>query len=87
MAWDYMAQRRHKRVYLAKGKASARKCVDCSGPASEWSQIHGTDGESVDDYEARCRRCHRKYDDTPIWRAAISEAMIGNTNRTHGGKD
>lgn len=55
-------QARHSRVWRARGKASAQVCVDCGGAAKEWSQVHGTDGLDVFDYEPRCRHCHYVYD-------------------------
>lgn len=53
---------RHVRVHAARGKAAGHVCVDCSGPAQEWSQIAGTTGEAPEHYEPRCVKCHRAYD-------------------------
>lgn len=66
----------HKRVHRVKGRASTHPCVDCGGPAREWS-YDGRDPQELvgpahgfmlaysldlDHYEARCSSCHRKYD-------------------------
>lgn len=63
----------HQRMRKAKGKASDHPCVDCGGPARDWSYRH--DGtmrliDSVgspystdpDDYVPRCKACHNVYD-------------------------
>lgn len=60
--------RAHAAVRHAKGKASEHDCVDCGGQALDWSQIHDTD-----DYEPRCRSCHKKYDMTDTIRETISK--------------
>jgi DNA-binding XRE family transcriptional regulator len=52
----------HSRVYRKLGKASNYICVDCDGNAEQWSQINGTPGTAVDNYDPRCTRCHCKYD-------------------------
>lgn len=59
---DSAYRRAHTRVKDERGKASEYLCFDCDRPACDWSQIHDTDGESVDDYEPRCRSCHVRYD-------------------------
>lgn len=68
--------RRHYRVVRARGKAAEYDC-DCGQPAKEWAQLHETDGESPEDYQAMCRPCHQKYDDR--WneeeRAKVSKSM------------
>src|SRR5262249_32001674 len=38
------------------------QCVDCRGPARDWSLIHGRDGNDPADFEPRCRKCHIAYD-------------------------
>ena len=53
---------KHLRVYRALGWAWQRQCVDCGERARDWSQLHGTDGLSLDDYLPRCRKHHRIYD-------------------------
>jgi transposase-like protein len=54
---------KHKRVYRARGKASEHACVDCSGPAEDWSWVHDTDGSDLNEHrQPRCRRCHKAYD-------------------------
>lgn len=52
----------HKRVYVARGPASAQVCVDCGEAAQEWARVHGTAGTQPDHYEPRCHPCHRVYD-------------------------
>lgn len=52
----------HARIVQRRGKARERDCTDCEKKACDWSQIHGTAGKDVMDYEPRCRRCHLKYD-------------------------
>ncbi len=77
---DYEAQRRHRRVYAARGRASKYMCINfetCKSPARDWSQRHGTSGESIDDYDPRCVRCHKEYD-MEIHRAAGARGS-GNT--------
>lgn len=39
----------HQRVYRARGKASAYACVDCEGPASEWSYDHTDPDEQTEE--------------------------------------
>lgn len=63
----------HYRVVADRGRASAQSCVDCGEPAREWSYRGGSDDErvedgcsyslNVDDYDPRCARCHKRYDD------------------------
>ena len=48
-----------------RGSASNFNCVDCGNIASEWSHIHNTDHNDVNNYQSRCRKCHVKYDDNP----------------------
>jgi hypothetical protein len=59
-AASYMA--RHKRLHKARGSAKDHQCVDCKSQAIDWSQKHGTTGLDFDDYEPRCRSCHKLYD-------------------------
>lgn len=66
----------HKRLNRARGSAKSFPCVDCGGPASEWSYDH-TDPEALfervgavmtpysldlDRYVPRCVSCHRRFD-------------------------
>lgn len=71
-------QSAHYRVRMAKGRAAEYPCVDdCGEQAEEWSlnedseelliQATGRDAGmkfsmNIDDYEPRCRSCHKKYD-------------------------
>lgn len=66
---------RHERVRKVRGKASEYPCA-CGKPAQEWATLHGTDGESPDDYQAMCCSCHQKYDDH--W-SAETRAKVGRT--------
>lgn len=65
----------HDRLRRDRGKPGT--CVDCGGPASEWSYDHGDPNELVsesgssrgfafsldlDHYVPRCVRCHRAHD-------------------------
>jgi hypothetical protein len=67
----------HWRVRIAKGRAANHLCVDCGGPATDWSLKHDASEKRVqssgrmegatysldaDDYEARCQCCHKRYD-------------------------
>jgi hypothetical protein len=53
----------HLRLKRLRGKAKEYGCVDCDGPALEWSQIHDTSGLDLwEHYEPRCRSCHINYD-------------------------
>lgn len=75
MSMEVLYQRRHSRVHATRGRAKTYKCVDCGGPAFDWSQRHGTDGWDVNDYDPRCRKCHRAYDGSPcLGRKASDEA-------------
>jgi hypothetical protein len=67
----------HKRVKLAYGPARIHTCVDCGGPATDWSYNHNGEielvqlikekylfryGTSIDDYSPRCKSCHKIFD-------------------------
>lgn len=63
----------HKRLERQLGRASERECIDCGGPAKEWSYTYGANDELVDAkglrysedftfYAPRCIPCHRRYD-------------------------
>ena len=62
----------HDRLKAARGKASCHDCVDCAGPARDWSLVRGavvvTDPTGrryslrLGDYEPRCVGCHARYD-------------------------
>lgn len=66
--------RRHRAQFRREGKANQFFCVDCNRRAADWSQIHDTDGLSSDDYDPRCRSCHKLYDMTDDVRENISIA-------------
>lgn len=66
----------HIRVRRVRGKASEYTCVDCGGPAEDWSWVHGCpdaveqniNGYTVtycahlDCFAPRDKKCHRRYD-------------------------
>ena len=56
----------HKELYKTYGSASDWDCVACGEQAREWSWTHGEDPTSVRSYQARCAKCHKKYDGPQI---------------------
>lgn len=52
----------HIWVAKEKGKASEHDCVDCGNQAYHWSNIDHKYKRTLDDYQARCVKCHKKYD-------------------------
>lgn len=62
----------HARVSAAKGKARSHACVDCGGPAQQWSYDYndpneragkgGPHGFSPECYSPRCFPCHGMFD-------------------------
>ena len=55
----------HRRVYRARGKASACEQCGASDPDRryEWAMVHGTDGTDAHaHYISLCQGCHRTYD-------------------------
>jgi len=66
----------HVRVKKLRGKASEYSCVDCGGPAEDWSYQGGSPREQLEqqrgcllafssdpfDYDPRCKLCHKTYD-------------------------
>jgi hypothetical protein len=53
----------HYRVYKARGKARDYPCVDCGKQAAEWSHRNGPGfSDDPNDYDPRCGRCHRLFD-------------------------
>jgi hypothetical protein len=69
----------HDRVRTQRGPASEQTCVDCEGPASEWSYDHrdpqalkrlvgGRDltySADPNHYQPRCHPCHVRFDLPP----------------------
>lgn len=63
-------RRFHDRLRAARGRAADYPCVDCGGPAKEWSWDKGsgetfgsgTFVDNFDEYSPRCQSCHRKMD-------------------------
>lgn len=63
----------HKRINKELGRASERRCIDCAGPARDWSYVGRCADELVTDaglrycyhpehYTPRCRLCHKAHD-------------------------
>lgn len=81
----------HKRLRRIHGPAREHICVDCGGPAAEWSYDHedanqimaNSNGSwfpyslDLNHYTPRCRSCHRRFDKS--W-----EKRQRNTNGTFG---
>jgi len=70
----------HSSLRRKQGVAAQFACVDCGGPAQEWSYNGGSPDErsgfnshqrpivysvNVADYSPRCRHCHRMLDPHP----------------------
>lgn len=50
------------RLHKARGSASDYQCVNCSGMAKCWTQIHDTDGLDVEnDFQPMCKPCSARY--------------------------
>jgi len=68
-SYEYMLL--HKRVYRARGKASAHECSGCPARARDWARVHTESGHDPwADYVALCRACHIRYDETGLAVAA-----------------
>jgi len=52
----------HNRVKKARGPASDYSCVDCGGPAQDWSTADSVSHDVAARFQPRCRKCHRRYD-------------------------
>jgi hypothetical protein len=57
----------HAKLIRDRGPASQFPCIDCGEQAEEWSYRYNEPGEFAwstdpDDYDPRCRSCHRKFD-------------------------
>jgi len=52
----------HSRVKKARGPASNYRCIDCGGPAGDWSTADRSSDDIRVRFQPRCRRCHRRYD-------------------------
>ncbi len=68
---DYEYKKAHAAVHRARGKARDQDCVDCGKQALDWSHKHDSEPTDPQNYEPRCRSCHKKYDGAP-------ESMAGN---------
>jgi hypothetical protein len=68
----------HQRVRNIRGPASTHQCVDCFGPAHDWSYDNTGIGEREDvnrgmkystdiqQYSPRCSMCHRAFDQAVV---------------------
>jgi len=52
----------HNRVKKARGPASDYRCIDCGGPAEDWSTADRSSNDVRVRFQPRCRKCHRRYD-------------------------
>jgi hypothetical protein len=52
----------HNRVKKARGPASDYRCIDCGGPAEDWSTADRSSNDVWVRFHPRCRKCHRRYD-------------------------
>lgn len=62
----------HQRLRALRGRASGHECVDCAGPARQWSYDHTDPNERLSDlgpysvdlahYHPRCVSCHKSFD-------------------------
>ena len=69
--------RRHRRVYRARGKAHDHACAACMRPAHHWATIHGRGGhDPYADYVPLCHHCHHAYDDPRTKAHALVVATI-----------
>jgi len=54
----------HRWIYRRKGKA--KQCIDCGIKSGNrgigWSNVDHKYSRNLDDYQARCMKCHKKYD-------------------------
>lgn len=74
---DVKKEAKHRWVYVRKGKPT--HCEDCGVSAEEkqldWSNVDHQYRRVLEDYVARCRSCHRKYDisnnNYSVWRQRI----------------
>ena len=46
----------------ARGPAGNYSCVDCGGPAQDWSTADPASQDMMARFQPRCRKCHRRYD-------------------------
>lgn len=62
----------HSRLAADRGPATRQRCVDCGGPAGQWSYDHEDPDElwsevgpyslDLDHYDPRCVSCHKTFD-------------------------
>jgi hypothetical protein len=52
----------HHRVRKARGPAGNYACVDCGVAAEDWSTVDPSTDDVWVRFQARCRKCHRRYD-------------------------
>lgn len=74
----------HKRLYIQRGRADERDCVDCGDEATQWSYGHDDPDERIDDrgfpysddldrYDPRCKSCHTKFD------LSLNDVLVDHT--------
>ena len=65
----------HSWVYRTKGKPE--KCIDCGKTTGriEWSNIDHQYRRKIEDYQARCKKCHERYDDINL-KGVINEKLL-----------
>jgi hypothetical protein len=74
----------HNRVKKARGPASDCRCVDCGGPAQDWSTADRSGNDVRVRFQPRCRKCHRRYDLSSRIRLNSDYAEDGVKPRNHG---
>ena len=79
----------HFRLKSARGLASEYPCVDCGQQALDWTYKHGREhgrlrhfSTDLDDYEPRCRSCHKKLDAIRLDR----RCSLDDCDRPHAAK-
>jgi len=87
----------HLRIRTDRGPASDYQCIDCAGPAAEWS-YSGNDASEIESrvgpysldptfYDPRCVSCHRKHDQSraiPATGTCLRGHVQNETNRRVG---
>lgn len=73
---DSIYHKRHYNVRKARGNAKTYKCVDCNKPAHDWTYIHNTCPDDINNYEPRCCSCHAIYDGYTDRRTISDEQII-----------
>ena len=78
---EYRAYARlHAKLRRERGVARDLLCSECEGQASEWAQIHDTDGTDLNKhYKPMCKKCHHAYD-YENWNQGIKERDTSNNS-------